>query len=62
MRLSKIAFACIYEALGPYVNKSKIEQERKSISKWRFYVIFRIVKKQLGFVGKSNTTSDELKK
>ena len=62
MESRKMAFACIYEAHGAYVNKSKIEQERKSRSKWRFYVIFRIVKKQLGFVGKSNTTSDELKK
>ena len=58
----KIAFAYIYEAHGAYVKKSKIEQECESSSKWRFYVIFRIVKKQLGFVGKSNTTSDELKK
>ena len=34
----------------------------KPSSKWRFYVIFRIVKKQLGFVGKSRTSSDEVEK
>ena len=31
-------------------------------SKWRFSVIFRIVKKPLGFVGKLRTRSDEVEK
>ena len=31
--IKKMTFACIYEAHGAYVNKSKIEQERKARSK-----------------------------
>ena len=58
----KMAFAYIYEAHGAYVKKSKIEQECESSSKWRFYVIFRIVKKALGFIGKLRTSSDEVEK
>ena len=34
----------------------------ESSSKWRFYVIFRIVKKALGFIGKLRTSRDEVEK
>ena len=62
MTSRNMAFAYIYESHRAYEKKSEKNNNARRVRSEYFLVNFRIVKKPLSFIGKSRTTSDELKK